>query len=305
MKTYVYHQTRFHNVFGGCTPVLAVGSGDSIETSTVDAHGVDKDSKEVAQRGNPLTGPFYIENAEPGDTVSVRVESLKPNRRQAWSSTVVSHTVVESVLVPSLPEKDYAVWDIDLETGTLQLVKPESAVRGTKFQLAPMLGCIGVAPRESQVISSMTSAEHGGNMDYRGVREGVTLFFPVFETGALLAIGDGHALQGDGELGGTGVEGSFDVRFTVSVLKGMTAGWPRGEDAHTIFTIGNACPFFKAVQHATTEMLRWLLQGYRLDMVSASILMGQHACIEVGNVFNPAHTAVCRIPKSVIPEEGT
>ena len=200
MKTYVYHQTRFHNVFGGCTPVLAVGSGDSIETSTVDAHGVDKDSKEVAQRGNPLTGPFYIENAEPGDTVSVRVESLKPNRRQAWSSTVVSHTVVESVLVPSLPEKDYAVWDIDLETGTLQLVKPESAVRGTKFQLAPMLGCIGVAPRESQVISSMTSAEHGGNMDYRGVREGVTLFFPVFETGALLAIGDGHALQGDGEL---------------------------------------------------------------------------------------------------------
>ena len=95
------------------------------------------------------------------------------------------------------------------------------------------------------------------------------------------------------------------MRFTVSVLKGMTAGWPRGEDAHTIFTIGNACPFFKAVQHATTEMLRWLLQGYRLDMVSASILMGQHACIEVGNVFNPAHTAVCRIPKSVIPEEGT
>jgi acetamidase/formamidase len=206
------------------------------------------------------------------------------------------------MFVPSLPEKDYAVWDIDLETKTLQVVQPESAVRGTKFQLAPMLGCIGVAPRESQVLSSATSAEHGGNMDYRGVREGVTLHFPVFEPGALLSIGDGHALQGDGELGGTGVEGSFDVRFTVSVLKGRAIGWPRGEDAHTIFTIGNARPFFKAVQHATTEMLRWLLQDHCLDMVSASILMGQHASIDVGNLFNPAYTAVCRISKSVIPE---
>jgi amidase len=301
MRTHVHHQNSFHNVFGGCSPVLTVFSGDSIETSIVDAHGFDGNLREVALRGNPLTGPFYIENAEPGDTIAVRIDSIYPNRRHAWSSTVVSHTVVESTFVPSLPEKEYATWDIDLEAGTLQVREPESALGRMKFQLAPMLGCIGVAPRQRQVLSSATSAEHGGNMDYCGVKKGATLYFPVFEHGALLSIGDGHALQGDGELGGTGIEGSFDVRLTVRLIKDKIIGWPRGEDEQTIFTLGNARPFFEAVQHATTEMLRWLLDGFGLDMVAVSILMGQCARIDVGNVFDPAHTAVCRISKSVIP----
>ncbi len=303
MKIHVHHQNSFHNVFGGCSPVLRVCSGDSIETSIVDAHGFDRNLREVARRGNPLTGPFYIEDAEPADTIAVRIDSLSPNRRHAWSSTVVSHTVVESVFVPALPEKKYATWDIDLETGTLQVLEPESAVGRTNFQLAPMLGCIGVAPAQGQVLSSATSAEHGGNMDYCGVKEGATIYFPVFERGALLSIGDGHALQGDGELGGTGVEGSFDVKLTVHLIKDNPIGWPRGEDVQAIFTFGNARPFFEAVQHATTEMLRWLINGFGLDMVAASILMGQCARIDVGNVFDPAHTAVCRIFRSLIPGE--
>ena len=301
METHVHIQKSFHNVFGGCSPVLRVCSGDTIKTSVVDAHGFDRNLREVARRGNPLTGPFYIEDAEPGDTVAVRIDSLYPNRRHAWSSTVVSHTVVESLFVRSLPEKEYATWDIDLEAGTLQLIEPATAVGHMKFQLAPMLGCIGVAPSQGQVLSSATSAEHGGNMDYCGVEEGATIYFPVFEPGALLAIGDGHALQGDGEFCGTGVEGSFDVVFTVHLIKNISIGWPRGEDAQEIFTFGNARPFFEAVQHANTEMIRWLLDGFGLDMVSVSILMGQCARIDVGNVFDPAHTAVCRVSKPLIP----
>ena len=83
-----------------------------------------------------------------------------------------------------------------------------------------MLGCFGVAPGRGQAISCATSGRHGGNMDYRGFREGVTVYFPVFVEGALLHVGDGHALQGDGEIVGTGIEISLDVEVTVDVVKG-------------------------------------------------------------------------------------
>src|SRR5262249_22680363 len=138
--------------------------------------------------------------------------------------------------------------------------------------LAPMLGCFGVAPDRGQAISTATSAEHGGNMDYRGFVAGVTVYFPVFVPGALLHVGDGHAVQGDGEIVGTGIEISFDVQFTVRVLKGQRIGWPRGENADYIFTVGNARPLDQALQHATTEMMQWLATDYGLDKIAASIL---------------------------------
>ncbi len=127
-----------------------------------------------------------------------------------------------------------------------------------------MLGCFGVAPPGGQAISTATSAEHGGNMDYRGFVAGVTVYFPVFVPGALLHVGDGHATQGDGEIVGTGIEISMDVQFTVQVIKGKRIHWPRGENAEYIFTVGNARPLDQAVQHATTEMLRWLKEDYQL-----------------------------------------
>jgi acetamidase/formamidase len=163
--------------------------------------------------------------------------------------------------------------------------------------LDPMIGCFGVAPRNHQDISTATSAEHGGNMDYRGFREGVTVYFPVFVPGALFHIGDGHAVQGDGELAGTGVETSFEVQFTVQLLKGKTIRWPRGENEDYIFTVGNARPLMQAVQHATTEMLRWLKEDYSLDMAAASLILGQCVEYDVGNVFDPAYTMVCKVNK--------
>src|SRR5260370_25719663 len=90
-----------------------------------------------------------------------------------------------------------------------------------------MVGWFGVAPERGQAISAATSAEHGGNMDYRGFMAGVTVYFPVFVPGALFHLGDGHALQGDGEIVGTGIEVSFDVQFTVRLLKGKQIKWPR------------------------------------------------------------------------------
>jgi acetamidase/formamidase len=164
-----------------------------------------------------------------------------------------------------------------------------------------MLGCFGVAPSKGQAISTDTSAEHGGNMDYRGFIAGVTVFFPVFVPGALLHVGDGHATQGDGEIVGTGIEISMEVQFTVRLIKGKRIHWPRGENDKYILTVGNARPLDQAVQHATTEMLRWLSEDYGLDTISASILLGQSVEYDLGNVFDPAYTMVCKLPKVLLP----
>jgi acetamidase/formamidase len=137
-------------------------------------------------------------------------------------------------------------------------------------------------------------------MDYRGFTAGVTVFFPVFVQGALIHVGDGHALQGDGEIVGTGVEISFDVRFTVRVVKGKEIGWPRGENEDYLFTVGNARPLDQALQHATTEMVRWLQSDFGLDPRVAGILLGQCVEYDVGNVFDPAYTMVCKVPKRLL-----
>ena len=118
--------------------------------------------------------------------------------------------------------------------------------------------------------------------------------------GALFCVGDGHATQGDGEIVGTGIETSFDVQFTVRLLKGKKITWPRGENADYIFAIGNARPLDQAVQHATTEMLRWLAEDYGLDTADASTILGQCVEYDLGNIYDPAYTMVCKVPKKAL-----
>jgi acetamidase/formamidase len=180
------------------------------------------------------------------------------------------------------------------------LVSPKTKLGAFTVDIVPMLGCFGVAPADGQAISTATSAEHGGNMDYNGFVAGVTVYFPVFVEGALFHLGDGHAAQGDGEMVGTGIEISMDVQFTVRLLKNKKIGMVRGENDEYIFTVGNARPLDQATQHATTEMLRWLAEDYGLDTVSASILFGQLVRYELGNMFDPAYTMVCKIPKQAL-----
>jgi acetamidase/formamidase len=168
--------------------------------------------------------------------------------------------------------------------------------------LAPMIGCFGVAPASGQAISTATSGPFGGNMDYRRFSPGTTAMFPVSVPGALFFLGDGHACQGDGEIVGTGIETSFEIEFTVRVAKGKSIGWPRGEDGDSIFAIGNARPLDQALQHATTEMLRWLGEDYGLDPTAASHFLGQRVRYDVANVFNPAYSVACRIEKRWLDE---
>jgi len=296
-----FEPTRFYNTFGPYEPVLRIADGDTIATTTLDARGYDRAGQQVAERGNPLTGPFCVEGAQPGDALQVQILRVWPNRDEGWTSRAIAAHVVDPPYVPNLPEREpLARWEVDCQAGTGTLVEPETALGRLTLPLAPMLGCLGVAPTRKQAISSATSAEHGGNMDYRGLAPGASVAFPVFEEGALLFVGDGHAVQGDGEIIGTGIEISMDVELSVHVVKGADVRWPRGETATHLFTMGNARPLDQALQHATTEMLRWLESDYRLDPVASSILLGQCVEYEIGNVFDPAYTVVCKVAKALL-----
>jgi amidase len=297
-----FDPTTYHIALGTYPPVLHIADGDTVQTTTADARGQDANLRQVAERGNPQTGPFYVEGATPDDTLAVHFDRLRPNRRRGWTAAALAPNVVDPDHVPSLPqERGLAEWDVDVDSWTATLVTPETSLGRFRIPLAPMLGCFGVAPARGQAISTATSGPHGGNMDYRGFREGVTVYFPVAIPGALLFVGDGHAVQGDGEIVGTGIEISFDVEFTVRLLKNKQINWPRAEDEEYIMTAGNARPLDQALQHATTEMNRWLQADYGLDNRAASILLGQCVRYEVGNVFDPAYTMICKVAKNLLP----
>jgi acetamidase/formamidase len=138
-------------------------------------------------------------------------------------------------------------------------------------------------------------------MDYKGLVADVSVYFPVFAEGALFYLGDGHAAQGCGEIVGTGIEISLDVRFSLRVHKGKTINWPRGKSDTHLFCIGNARPLDQALQHATTEMLSLLVEDYGFTINEASLLLGQVVEYEVANVFNPAYSVVCKISKVYLP----
>ena len=302
MATHEFEPTVFHVSLGSHEPALHVASGDTVRTWCVDAGGYDRHGEQITEGGNPQTGPFYVEGAALDDTFAVRFERIEPNRDRGRSARVVAANVVDPWCVPELPRREGVDWwMVDLERRTARLETPPAGLESLgELSIEPMLGCFGVAPPRGQAISCATSGQYGGNMDYRGFTQGVTVYFPVFVPGALLHVGDGHAIQGDGEIVGTGIEISFDVEFTVDLRKGEPIGWPRGENVEYIFTAGNARPLDQALQHATTEMMLWLERDWKLDVVAASTLLGQCVEYDVGNVFDPAYTMICKMPKRIL-----
>ena len=301
MAHHEFTPTHYYNTIGWHEPVLEIAPGDSVSTTTVDARGRDEAGEQVTERGNPQTGPFYVTGAEPGDALMVSLDELRPNRDWGWTAGAVAANVLEPGFVPVFDDEfEQARWAVDVDAWTVRLAEPEGPLSKLVLPLDPMVGCFGVGPERRQAISCATSSTHGGNMDYRGFRQGVKVYFPVFAPGALFHIGDGHAVQGDGEIVGTGVEISFAVRFTVDLVKGATLRWPRAEDDTWLMAVGNARPLDQCVQHATTEMLNWLVNDYGLDPRTAHMLLGQTVQYDVGNIFDPAYTMVCKVRRDQV-----
>lgn len=299
MTTHRFTATAWHNVLGTFPPALTVESGDTIVTETIDANGWDKTDTKVMTGPNPMNGPIFVNGAEPGDSLKVEILGMDMIRPTGWTRASLAENVVDPAFVPELPPRERATWRIDHNRQVAVLEGATGPLTGVEFPLAPMIGCFGVAPSIGQAISTATSGEHGGNMDYRLFGPGTTAWFPVSAPGALFFLGDCHALQGDGEIVGTGIETCCDVTVRLTVEK-KTIIWPRGETADDIFTVGNARPLEQALQHATTEMVRWLAElGF--DTAAASHLLGQVVRYDIGNVYDPAFTVACRVSKKWLP----
>ncbi|MDL2408157.1 acetamidase/formamidase family protein [Rhizobium calliandrae] len=297
MATHRFAPTAYYNVIGSLPPALHIADGDTVITETLDAAGYDQNGVQRATGPNPMNGPIFVESAGRGDSLKVEILGMVPTRDTGFTRSVVAGNVVDPEDVRTLPPSEKVIWQIDRQALTARLSEPVAGLQSFVLPLSPMIGCFGVAPSLGQAISTATSGEFGGNMDYRLLAPGTTIWFPVSAPGALFFLGDCHAVQGDGEIVGTGIETTFEVTVRLSVEKKKII-WPRGETANDIFTIGNARPLDQALQHATSEMLRWLASDYGLDKTAASHLLGQVVRYDVGNVFDPAYTMACRVSKT-------
>jgi acetamidase/formamidase len=292
---------RFYNTFSFAhPPAMRIKPGERIATKTADAAGVDWNGKQVAPGPNPQTGPFYVEGAEPGDMLVVSIEKIEISRSTAYSSSLLAPYAVDPATLSGRVDREprRVNWLIDRAKGTVRL--DGNDLGGLELRARPMLGCVGVAPPRKEAVSTATPGPFGGNMDYAGMNAGVKVMLPVYEPGALLFIGDGHAVQGEGEVVGTGVETTMDVEFSVQVVKKTPIQWPRLENETHIMALGSERPLLQALQHATSELHRWLMADYQLSERGASILMGQALEYEVGNVVDPHFTMVAKMRKSIL-----
>jgi len=305
-ETHRFTPTVYYSTYSFAhPPALRIKPGDRVITTTVDSGGSDAAGNRVATGGNPETGPFYIEGAEPGDMLVVTFEKIETNRTTANSgATLAPYTVDPAALLSRTPgQAPRAAWMIDKAKGVARLENAELKPSVIELPLRPMLGCVGVAPARKEAIASTTPGAFGGNMDYNGLISGAKVMLRVNEPGALLFIGDGHARQGDGEVVGTGMETSMNVEFTVDLVKGKTFTWPRLENTDYIMVLGSARPLLEAFQHATTDMQRWLVADYGFNEHGAAAFMGQAVEYEIANVVDANFTIVAKVRKSLLPRQ--
>lgn len=306
-ETHHFEPTGYHNTFSFAhQPVLRIKPGDTVVTKTIDARGFDAQNDKVGERPNPQTGPFFIEGAEPGDVLVVRFDKIEPSRATAWSSSVLAPYAADPGFLrfEAETEQTTETWNIDKERRVARVASESIQPQGIEVPLRPMLGCVAVAPSKKEAVATSTPGPFGGNMDYNGMVSGVKLMLPVSEPGALLFVGDGHARQGDGEVVGNALEVSMDVEFTVDLIKKKKISWPRLENDTHIMVLGSARPLLQALQHATTELQRWLMSDYGFDERGSSLLLGHALEYDIANVVDPHFTVVAKIRKSYLGSES-
>jgi amidase len=302
-KTHTFEPTQFHRVFSGAIPpVLHINSGDTIKTWTVDAGGRDPQGVRRSMGGNPETGPFFVEGAMPGDTLAIKFHRIRLNRDSAGSGDRIVPSAVQPGYFRNakFDDKFDSNWKLDREAGVATLAKPTERLKNFKVKTQPMLGCVGVAPPSNQSFRSGWLGSWGGNMDYNGVREGVTVYLPVYQEGALLFVGDGHALEGDGELNGDALETSMDVEFTVELIRGKSTQGPRFENDEFLMASGIANSLQEALQQATTELARWLERDYKLSPNESNIVLGSSMRYDIAEVVDPQMHIVAKVSKAVL-----
>ena len=305
-----YHATvdTVKYVYGPAEPVARLKPGDVLDTNTLDCFGnvIQKPGDTLAKvKGdNPLSGPFYVEGAQPGDTLVVKILDLQVDGNQGIGAFApgfgaLNETNYTPMLHPPLPEK---IWFYPIDhAGNTATFKALDSDFSVKVPLHPFFGCIGVAPAEGESRSSIVPAEFGGNMDAPEASAGNTLYLPVNVSGALLYVGDGHAAMGDGEIAGTAIEVPLHARVQVDVVKGKKINWPRFENDHAIMTVGAYRPLDDALRIAFTELVSWIHNDYGLSELDAYELLSEVGRIHLDEMVDPNYVIVASIDKKYLP----
>ncbi|WP_313917382.1 acetamidase/formamidase family protein [Tahibacter sp.] len=286
-RTHVFTPATYSNEFSATrAPVLILWPGDSVRTTTLDSGGVDEHGVTRALYGNPQTGPFYIAGAAPGDTIAVHLTRLRLNRDYADSlDGIVPRALSAAQAIRSAALGKPVRWALDLARGTASPQDASGALSAFTVPLRPMLGGLAVAPGDGwPPMSAGDTGRNGGNMDFNEVVEGNVVYLPVFQPGALLYLGDAHALQGDGETSQYGLETSMEVEFRVELVRGKAITMPRIESPRQIFVLGQAGSLDDALRTATDGMLQWLRQDYGLDASEAAQVLGSSVQYRVANL---------------------
>ncbi len=284
-------------------PVARVRDGETFAIESADAFGdriesADDDLIEACREGgNPVTGPVHVEGAEPGDALAVRVEAIEPLRGFAVSclyprfgGLVGPPWTLEEPLPPRISihplREGHLVFSDDLP------VPP--------IPMQPFYGTIGTSPALAAVRAE-AAGPHGGNMDVADTGVGNTVYLPVEVPGGLLYVGDVHAVQGDGEITGAGLEIPARGTLTVTVVKDWPLTTPRVESEEEIMSIGNARPLEDAARIAFADLVRWMAADYSIDALDAYQLCTTAARARLGNVVDPLYSMVAKFPKALLP----
>jgi acetamidase/formamidase len=304
-RTLDFEPKEFHRVFSAeIPPALRIWPGDTVRTRTVDAAGVDAGGKTRVLGGNPQTGPFFVEGAMPGDTLAVHVKRLRLSRPLAISDDGLVERALTADYASEHKDNDFnnVEWSLDAAAGVARPSKPTEKLKGLAVPLKPMLGCIGVAPGfGGAAIRTGDSGRIGGNMDFNEIVEGATVYLAVGQPGALLYVGDGHALQGDGELNGNALETPMDVEFSVDLLRDQRISLPRVENGEYLMAMGLAGSLDDAFRAATSGLAAWLEKDYGLTFQETAILMGPTVEYEISEVADRNAGIVAKIKKKYLP----
>ena len=299
--------------FGGCEPVMRIRPGEVLDLFTEDAFGGRiRSSEDVPSSSitypfiNPQTGPFYVEGAEPGDTLAIHLIDVQPARDWGVSTNValfgaLTGTKYTATLQPPLPEKTW-VYSVDREAGEVVYRALDSDF-SVRLPLEPFHGTVGVAPAAFERRNVLVPAEFGGNMDTPEARSGTTIYLGVNVEGALFSLGDGHYRMGEGEPCGVAVEGAMQTLLAVDLVKGVFCEWPRLEDDESIMTAGSYRPLEDAFRIAHTQLVRWVSAETGLSLMDAYQLVSQASRSPIANVCDPNYTIVARMPKRYLPRD--
>jgi len=302
---------QYAYTFGGVEPVMRVKPGSVLRLWSEDAfnHALksvhDLASEKVDLRYvNPQTGPFYVEGAEPGDTLVIHIVDLTPARTWGASAAIpffggLTGTDRTVNLQDALPDTTW-IYEVDTASNTVGF-QARFGDFEVQLPMSPMLGTVGVAPAGGEVRSSLVPERFGGNMDSPEVRAGTTVFLGVNQEGALFSLGDGHYRQGEGEACGTAVEGAMNSTIIVELIKGHAPTWPRLESDDYRMAVGSSRPMEDSWRIAQVEMVRWYQELFGLHQMDAYQLLSQTSESPIANVVDANYSVVVKASKAPLP----